>query len=76
MELKTDEMVTIDREIRNRFDRGDRKVTTALEGVYDRIVEKGGMNEVRIYGGNRYWVISTKFWGRHLCVSEGLGDGS
>ncbi|KAE9363134.1 hypothetical protein N431DRAFT_356986 [Stipitochalara longipes BDJ] len=67
VKLNTCEMEMIDREIRDRFDMGDEHVKAVLEGVYEDIVDKRWAEDVRIYGGNRYLVIATWFWGRNRC---------
>jgi hypothetical protein len=76
--LHTSDMDDIDREIRDRFDRGENKVLSVLAGVYEDITNVVEMGEVRIYGGNKYWVLTTSFWARNLCEREGsvLGGGN
>ena len=74
--LNTCRMDVIDREIRDRFDRGEKRVLSVLEEVYDQYMEgRGGgtVEDVMIYRGNRYWVISTNFWGLNVCEWEGRG---
>jgi hypothetical protein len=74
--LNTCRMDVIDREIRDRFDRGEKRVLSVLEEVYDEFMEgrgRGTVEDVMIYGGNRYWVISTNFWGLNVCEWEGRG---
>jgi hypothetical protein len=74
--LNTCRMDVIDREIRDRFDRGDERILSVLEEVYDEFMEgrgRGTVEDVMIYGGNRYWVISTNFWGLNVCGWEGRG---
>lgn len=71
VELGTCEMDKIDREIRDRFDYYDSGVMRVLNGVYEGIIVGKGMEEVEIEGENRYWVITTWFWGCNLCVWEG-----
>ena len=73
--LNTCEMERIDREIRDRFDRGDARVVRVLEGAYGAFMNgrgSGTTEDVMIYGGNRYWVISTNLWGLSVCHWEGL----
>lgn len=75
VKLNTCEMERIDREIRDRFDKGDERVMSVLEGVYDEFMKgkgRGTTEDVMIYGGNRHWVISTNLWGLNICDREGL----
>jgi hypothetical protein len=76
--LHASDMDDIDREIRNRFDRSENKALSVLAGVYGDIIDVVEMGEVRIYGGNKYWVLTTSFWGCNLCEREGsvLGSGN
>lgn len=74
--LNTCRMDIIDREIRDRFDRGEKTVLSVLEEVYDGFMGgrgRGAVEDVMIYGGNRYWVISTNFWGLNVCEWERAG---
>jgi hypothetical protein len=72
-DLGTCEMDKIDREIRDRFDWYDSRLMKVLNGVYEGIIRDKGMEEVEIEGENRYWVITTCFWGLNLCEWEGPG---
>jgi len=70
MKLVTCEIEIIDKEIRDRFDMRDERVSAVLEGVYEDAVDKRWAEDVRIYGGNKYLVIAAWFWGRNRCLWE------
>jgi len=71
VEVHTDEMDKIDREIRNRYDRGEKRVLEVLKGVNEETVLGKGVEDFTIYGGNRYWIITTNLWGLNVCAWEG-----
>lgn len=71
VELNTSEMETIDREIRDQFDLGDKRILRVMEGVYKDIIDPVWAEDVCIYEGNAYSVITTGFWGRKFCKWEG-----
>jgi hypothetical protein len=51
-------------------------VLSALEEVHDEFMDgkgRGIVEDVMIYGGSRYWVISTNLWGLNVCEWEGRG---
>jgi hypothetical protein len=76
VKLHTNEMDKVDREIRDMFDRRDKRVMSVLEGVYDGFMnekKKGTVEDVMIYGGNRYWVITMNVWGSNVCKWEKAG---
>jgi hypothetical protein len=73
VKLDTCEMQIIDREIRDRFDMGDERVSTVVEEACEGVVDKRWAEDLRVYGGNRYLVVATSFWGRNRCLWENLG---
>jgi hypothetical protein len=74
LKLNTSEMDTIDREIRDQFDKGDKRILCVMNGIYKDIVDPVWAEDVSIYGGNGYSVVTTGFWGRKFCKWEGTAD--
>jgi len=74
LKLNTSEMDAIDREIRDQFDKGDKRILCVMEGIYEDIVDPVWAEDVSVYGGNRYAVLTTGFWGRKFCKWEGTAD--
>ena len=74
VKLNTSEMDTIDREIRDQFDKGDKRILRVMEGIHKDIVDPVWAENISIYGGNQYSVLTTRFWGRTFCKWEGTAD--
>lgn len=70
VKLNTSEMDTIDREIRDQSDKGEKRIMCVMEGVYKDIVDPVWAEDVSVYGGNEYSVVTTGFWGRKFCKWE------
>jgi hypothetical protein len=72
VKLNTSEMDTIDREILDQFDRGDKRIMCVMEGIYKDSVDPVWAEDVCVYGGNAYSVVTTGVWGRKFCKWEGI----
>lgn len=72
VKLNTSEMDTIDREIGDRFDRGDKGIMCVIEGVYKDIVDPVWAEDICVYGGNAYSVVTMGFWGRKFVNGRAL----